>query len=146
MSIPEGNYLLVQAGKQLEHLTGGLVKAGFHEVVVNDGTLATMARRAVEYPDRPRIRISSTFFWTLASDFDLVPIPALEERARAVRAQQLNLGRDEGAPVVYRPMKVGQQVEEYVCLFFLHSFPSFPFPTPFPSLVFLHFLFFFFLF
>jgi isopenicillin N synthase-like dioxygenase len=34
-----GSYLLVQAGKQLEHITGGLVKAGFHEVVVNGATL-----------------------------------------------------------------------------------------------------------
>jgi isopenicillin N synthase-like dioxygenase len=36
---PTGRYLLVQAGKQLEHMTGGLIKAGFHEVVVNDATL-----------------------------------------------------------------------------------------------------------
>lgn len=36
---PTGRYLLVQAGKQLEHLTGGLIKAGYHEVVVNDATL-----------------------------------------------------------------------------------------------------------
>ena len=35
----EGPYLLVQAGKQLEHFTGGLIKAGYHEVVVNDATL-----------------------------------------------------------------------------------------------------------
>ena len=35
-----GRYLLVQAGKQLEHLTGGLVKAGYHEVVVNESTVA----------------------------------------------------------------------------------------------------------
>ena len=35
----EGRYLLVQAGKQLEHLSGGLIKAGFHEVVVNKATL-----------------------------------------------------------------------------------------------------------
>lgn len=40
VKIPEGNYLLVQAGKQLEHLSGGLIKAGFHEVVVNQRTLA----------------------------------------------------------------------------------------------------------
>jgi len=40
VKIPEGNYLLVQAGKQLEHLSGGLIKAGFHEVVVNEPTLA----------------------------------------------------------------------------------------------------------
>ena len=37
---PTGRYLLVQAGKQLEHLSGGLIKAGYHEVVVNEPTLA----------------------------------------------------------------------------------------------------------
>lgn len=36
---PTGPYLLVQAGKQLEHLSGGLIKAGYHEVVVNDATI-----------------------------------------------------------------------------------------------------------
>lgn len=40
VKIPKGNYLLVQAGKQLEHFTGGLIKAGYHEVVVNENTLA----------------------------------------------------------------------------------------------------------
>lgn len=36
---PTGRYLLVQAGKQIEHLSGGLIKAGYHEVVVNEATL-----------------------------------------------------------------------------------------------------------
>jgi len=36
---PTGRLLLVQAGKQIEHLTGGLIKAGYHEVVVNDATI-----------------------------------------------------------------------------------------------------------
>ncbi|KAI0903214.1 hypothetical protein F4823DRAFT_568926 [Ustulina deusta] len=112
VKIPPGNHLLVQAGKQLEHVTGGLVKAGFHEVVVNDATLATVATRTAESPDRPLVRISSTFFYHLASDFDLVPIPALVERAGAVRAEQARLGRDEGAAVDYRAMKVGEQVQE----------------------------------
>ncbi|PSR76727.1 hypothetical protein PHLCEN_2v8324 [Hermanssonia centrifuga] len=40
-----GRYLLVQAGKQLEHLTGGLIKAGFHEVVVNEATLDALATK-----------------------------------------------------------------------------------------------------
>ncbi|PFH49691.1 hypothetical protein AMATHDRAFT_48528 [Amanita thiersii Skay4041] len=102
--IPEGNYLLVQAGKQLEHITGGLIKAGFHEVVVNDRTLATIEKRKVQYPDRPLIRISSTFFWHLASDFDLVPIPKLSDRATS----QQRLGDEK--ETVYEPMKVGQQV------------------------------------
>lgn len=39
VKLPEGSYLLVQAGKQLEHITGGLIKAGYHEVVVNDKTI-----------------------------------------------------------------------------------------------------------
>lgn len=37
---PGSGNLLVQAGKQLEHLTGGLIKAGYHEVVVNDDVIA----------------------------------------------------------------------------------------------------------
>ncbi|KAK7442300.1 hypothetical protein Landi51_09601 [Colletotrichum acutatum] len=112
VKIPEGNYLLVQAGKQLEHLTGGLIKAGFHEVVVNEKTLAVIERRKAELPDRPLVRISSTFFWHLSSDHDLTPIPQLSEQAQKVRAEQFNLGRDEGEEVTYAPMKVGQQVQE----------------------------------
>ncbi|KAI0146403.1 Clavaminate synthase-like protein [Xylariaceae sp. FL1272] len=111
VKIPPGNYLLVQAGKQLEHITGGLIKAGFHEVVVNASTQAVISQRKEQFPDRPLVRISSTFFWHLASDFDLKPIPQLEEKARAVRAEQFNLGRDEGKEVVYEAMKVGEQVQ-----------------------------------
>ncbi|KAI0403364.1 hypothetical protein F4802DRAFT_294299 [Xylaria palmicola] len=110
--IPDGNYLLVQAGKQLEHITSGLVKAGYHEVVVSDATVATIARRRAARADRPLVRISSTFFWTLASDFDLAPIPALADKARAVRAEQEGRGRDEGEAVDYVPMKAGEQVQQ----------------------------------
>lgn len=111
VKIPPGNYLLVQAGKQLEHITGGLVKAGYHEVVVNDKTVETIERRRRELPDRPLVRISSTFFWHLASDFDLNPIPELADKAKALRLEQLNLGRDEGDEVQYPAMKVGEQVQ-----------------------------------
>ncbi|KAK4097620.1 Clavaminate synthase-like protein [Parathielavia hyrcaniae] len=110
VKIPQGNYLLVQAGKQLEHVTGGLVKAGYHEVVVNDRTVRVIEERKARLPDRPLIRISSTFFWHLSSDFDLKPVPELAENARSVRAQQFNLGRDEGDEAQYPPMKVGEQV------------------------------------
>jgi isopenicillin N synthase-like dioxygenase len=102
----------VQAGKQLEHITGGLIKAGFHEVVVNDQTLDVIERRKAEVPDRPLVRISSTFFWHLSSDFDLTPIPSLAEEARRVRAEQFNLGRDEDEEALYPAMKVGQQVQK----------------------------------
>ncbi|KAI1336360.1 hypothetical protein F5Y15DRAFT_204579 [Xylariaceae sp. FL0016] len=111
VKIPAGNYLLVQAGKQLEHLTGGLVKAGYHEVVVNDATLAVMARRRAELPDRPLVRISSTCFYHLSSDYELAPIPALAEQARKVRVEQFDLGKNEGEEVVYEKMKVGRQVQ-----------------------------------
>ena len=40
VEIPPGENFLVLAGKQLEHITGGLIKASYHEVVVNDHTLA----------------------------------------------------------------------------------------------------------
>ncbi|ATY62178.1 Clavaminate synthase [Cordyceps militaris] len=109
--MPPGNYLLVQAGKQLEHMTGGLVKAGFHEVTVNAATLATMARRAAEQPARPQIRISSTLFWHLSSDVDLVPVPALAARAKRLRAERESTGRDEGREAEYPPIKVGHQVQ-----------------------------------
>ncbi|KAL1912257.1 hypothetical protein Sste5344_001695 [Sporothrix stenoceras] len=111
VAIPPGRHLLVQAGKQLEHLTGGLVKAGYHEVVVNEKTQAVVASRKAAEPDRPAIRISSTFFWHLASDVDLAPLPALAEKAQALRADKLAQGLDEGAAVQYAPMKVGQQVQ-----------------------------------
>ncbi|CAE6476266.1 unnamed protein product [Rhizoctonia solani] len=104
VKVPAGRYLLVQAGKQLEHLTGGLVKAGYHEVVVNDGTLGAMERMRTQDPTRPLIRISSTFFWHLSSDFDLKPIPQLAEAATAKNA----LDEDK---TNYEPMKVGTQVQ-----------------------------------
>jgi isopenicillin N synthase-like dioxygenase len=36
--VPDG-CLLVQAGKEMEWLTGGRVQAGYHEVVVNEATV-----------------------------------------------------------------------------------------------------------
>ncbi|GLB35893.1 putative clavaminate synthase-like protein [Lyophyllum shimeji] len=108
--IPAGNYLLVQAGKQLEHITGGLIKAGYHEVVVNEKTVSVIEARKAQFPDRPLIRISSTFFWHLSSDYDLAPIPELAARAQIIREEQARLGKEEEQSV-YEPVKVGQQVQ-----------------------------------
>ncbi|KAH9004104.1 Clavaminate synthase-like protein [Lactarius hatsudake] len=110
---PTGRYLLVQAGKQLEHLSGGLIKAGYHEVVVNDSTVETIERRKSEFPDRPLIRISSTFFWHLSSDYDLAPIPSLAKRSNDTKVQSSNMGISTGdlEDTIYEPMKVGQQVQ-----------------------------------
>ncbi|KAK4225166.1 hypothetical protein QBC38DRAFT_483631 [Podospora fimiseda] len=112
VKIPQGNYLLVQAGKQLEYITGGLIKAGYHEVVVNEKTKEVIQERKEKFPERPLVRISSTFFWHLSSDYDLAPIPELATKAKEVRAQQFNLGKDEGEEVEYPPLKVGEQVSD----------------------------------
>ena len=88
-----------------------LISTTDHEVVVNEKTLDTIEKRKAAFPDRPLVRISSTLFWHLGSDFDLAPIPKLAEQARALRAKQFDLGRDEGREVEYPPMKVGEQVQ-----------------------------------
>jgi len=102
VKVPPGRYLLVQAGKQLEHLTGGLIKAGFHEVVVNEATIKAMEKYKLERPTRPLIRISSTFFWHLSSDFELAPIKNL---------QSVAVVEPDEEPTEYPPMLVGQQVQ-----------------------------------
>ena len=68
-------------------------------------------RRKRDFPERPLIRISSTFFWHLSSDFDLNPIPALYNRAKVLNAETGNLGAVDDE-TVYEPMKVGQQVQK----------------------------------
>ncbi|KAI5997932.1 hypothetical protein EDD15DRAFT_2242639 [Pisolithus albus] len=105
---PTGRFLLVQSGKQIEHLTAGLIKAGYHEVVVNDATIQTIAKRKVSHPDRPLIRISSTFFWHLSSDYDLAPISSLLGRAKSLHATE----PEESLEGLYPSMKVGQQVQK----------------------------------
>src|ERR1700692_1181171 len=70
-------------------------------------SLQTIEKRKAEHPERPLIRISSTFFWHLSSDYDLSPIPSLSSRARAIRADQI----DE-EEIIYEPIKVGQQVQK----------------------------------
>jgi len=81
--------------------------------VVNERTLTTIQRRKVEFPDRPLIRISSTFFWHLSSDYDLAPIPSLAERASFAKIQSKDPGLsiEDAENTTYEPMKVGQQVQ-----------------------------------
>lgn len=74
--VPPG-CLLVQAGKQLEWLTGGAIRAGYHEVVILPGTLEAVEKTKAQTPnpDAPVWRVSSTFFLHTASDELLAPIP-----------------------------------------------------------------------
>ncbi|KAJ3857069.1 hypothetical protein EV368DRAFT_71286 [Lentinula lateritia] len=100
VKILPGKFMLVQAGKQFEYLTGGYVRAGYHKVVVNNQTVETINHRKVDYPNCPLICISSTFFWHLSSDFTLEPIHKL-----AIRVPD-----DEKGKTQYLPIKIGAQV------------------------------------
>ncbi len=81
-------------------------------MVVNEKTVEVINDRRARLPDRPLVRISSTFFWHLSSDYDLAPVPELADRASAMRLEQFNLGKDEGDEVEYPPVKVGNQVSK----------------------------------
>jgi len=75
--IPDG-CLLMQAGKQLEWLTGGYIKAGFHEVVVSKNTKKVIHDKIQR--GESLWRISSTFFSHIRSDTWLEPLIDSEER------------------------------------------------------------------
>ena len=70
--VPNG-CLLVQAGKQIEYLTGGHVLAGFHEVVVTDATVEVINRK--KKAGESLWRVSSTCFGHIQSDVMLEPLP-----------------------------------------------------------------------
>ena len=94
--VPDG-YLLVQAGKQLEYLSGGRVLAGFHEVIVNPNTLTTVQRNLALAPPPSIWRVSSTCFVHVASDNTLEPL--------------LSKADDESKEVSFPPIKAGLQVK-----------------------------------
>jgi hypothetical protein len=109
-SISQGVLWFLTFSMSFAHGTlAGLIKAGLHEVVVNARTIDVINKRRVEFPERPLIRISSTFFWHLSSDVELQPIPELKERADTLR----ELNHEEADD--YPTMKVGEQVQKYVC-------------------------------
>lgn len=91
--VPDG-HLLVQAGKQLEWITSGEVKAGFHEVVVTEDTIKAIEEAKRTRPDRPLWRISSTFFLHIASDKVLKPLEPFKSN-----------------PSLYPPIFAGDQVK-----------------------------------
>ncbi|XP_078443458.1 2-oxoglutarate (2OG) and Fe(II)-dependent oxygenase superfamily protein [Wolffia australiana] len=93
VSVPIG-CLLIQAGKQLEWLTGGECLAGMHEVVVTDRTRSSV--EAARAAGRSLWRVSSTLFAHVASDAALEP-----------------LGRFRGSTssTGYPPIRAGEFVE-----------------------------------
>lgn len=72
--IPDG-CLLLQAGITFEHVTGGFVHAGFHEVVVSDKTVEAF-EKGKETGKAPW-RVSSTLFAMFRNDVVCEPIPEM---------------------------------------------------------------------
>jgi len=101
--VPDG-CLLLQAGKQLEWLTGATITAGFHEVVVVPETLASIEKAQKE--ERSLWRVSSTLFSHIASDEELRVLPAFET---------------EDSKRKYPPTLAGDQVAEELSLIKLGS-------------------------
>jgi isopenicillin N synthase-like dioxygenase len=79
VSIPDG-CLLVQAGMEIEHLTGGYIQAGYHEVVVTEKTVQQVEQ--AKLAGKPLWRISSTLFSHVASDNILSVVYGTEEEKR----------------------------------------------------------------
>ena len=67
--------LILQSGKMFEHISGGYIKAGLHEVVYTDQTKAAM-EKAVEN-DKSTWRVSSTMFTHFKFDTDCTPLSEL---------------------------------------------------------------------
>jgi isopenicillin N synthase-like dioxygenase len=85
VKVPEG-CLLLQSGKSFEHITGGYIHAGFHEVVCTEGTNIAMEKALEE--GRSTWRISSTMFTHFRNDTDCSPLPEVRDK---VSAEQLKL-------------------------------------------------------
>jgi len=103
--VPNG-CLLLQAGMQMEYLTGGDVLAGYHEVVVTEETLQSIERKKLE--KKSLWRISSTLFSHIASDNVLEPLLGDESTKSQKRKQ-------------YPPLLAGQQVERELTGIGLHA-------------------------
>lgn len=93
VAVPDG-CLLIQAGKQIEYLTGGHVLAGFHEVVVNDNTMKVIEKKKQE--NKSLWRVSSTLFSNINSDQILEPLEHF---------------KTPEATAAYPPIYAGEQVE-----------------------------------
>lgn len=82
--VPDG-CILAQAGMEMEHLTGGKVMAGWHEVLVNTRTLAAIQR--AKDNGSSLWRISSTLFSHIESDAELRPLVGSEAEKTAALAK-----------------------------------------------------------
>lgn len=78
VKVPDG-CLLIQAGIQMEWMTGGYIKAGFHEVIYTDATKEKVAKRLEEDPNAKVWRVSSTLFAHIRHDQSIAPMQELKD-------------------------------------------------------------------
>lgn len=76
VKVPNG-CLLLQAGKTFEHITGGYVLAGFHEVVYTEKTKESFL--VAKEAGKPTWRVSSTMFTHFRYNVDCSPMPELKQ-------------------------------------------------------------------
>jgi hypothetical protein len=81
--------------------------------VVNDDTLKAVEARKRDFPDRPLVRISSTFFWHLESDYVMRPIAECVRRKDEVdEGADLGKGLGYEGGDGYPEMRVGELVQK----------------------------------
>eukprot|EP00300_Choanocystis_sp_HF-7_P042313 c9068_g1_i1.p1 GENE.c9068_g1_i1~~c9068_g1_i1.p1 ORF type:complete len:354 (+),score=81.94 c9068_g1_i1:60-1121(+) len=93
VKVPDG-CLLIQAGKELEWLTGGAIQAGYHEVIVQEATVKKIQEK--REANESLWRISSTLFSHIASDQVLEPLGPFKEDSNTAQ---------------YPPTRAGDYVE-----------------------------------
>jgi hypothetical protein len=79
VKIPPG-CLLLQGGAMFEHITGGHILCGFHEVIYTEATKAAAEKAKEENlngGNRILWRVSSTLFSHLRYNVDLSPLPEM---------------------------------------------------------------------
>lgn len=108
VKVPDG-CLLLQAGIQLEWMTGGFIKAGFHEVIYTEETKERVQKRLEEDPESHIWRVSSTLFSHIRHDVSIAPLEDLREKW------------DEGATEKYRDMTSEEKTMEELKAISLHS-------------------------
>lgn len=89
IKVPDG-CLLLQAAKQLEIMTGGRIFAGFHEVIVNEGTIK--AAEEAKKEGRSLWRVSSTMFSSVRYDEVLEPVGIFENKESCDRYPAITAG------------------------------------------------------
>ena len=108
VKVPDG-CLLIQSGIQIEWMTGGFIKAGFHEVVYTDATKEKVQKRLEENKDAQVWRVSSTLFSHIRHDLSLAPLECLQDKW------------DEGALEKYKDITSEEKTMEELKAINLHA-------------------------